>query len=46
MFRKNIFDLKRAAKRLQIMRSRDDDLTTIMKDIGEVHQELNRIKKQ
>ena len=46
MFRKNIFELKRAAKKVQEMRMVDDEIDDLIKDISEVHKELDKVRKQ
>ena len=45
-FRKNIFELKKAAKRLQQMRDDENDVVNITKDIGNIHKELDKLKTQ
>jgi len=45
-FRKNIFELKKAAKRLQQMRDDENDVENITKDIGNIHKELDKLKGQ
>jgi hypothetical protein len=46
MFRKNIFELKKAAKRLQAMRDDDNDVEYLTRDIGSIHKQLDSVKKQ
>jgi len=45
-FRKNIFELKKAAKRLQAMRDDENDVENITKDIGSIHKEIDKLKLQ
>ena len=46
MFRKNIFELKKAAKRLQSMRDNENDVEYLTRDIGSIHKQLDKVKKQ
>ena len=41
MFRKNIFELKKAAKRLSAMRGEDED--DFMRDIAYIHKEMDNV---
>ena len=45
MFRKNIFELKKAAKRLQAMRDNENDVEYLTRDIGSIHKQLDKVKK-
>jgi hypothetical protein len=41
MFRKNIFELKKAAKRLQTMRGEEED--DFVRDIAYIHKEMDNV---
>ena len=41
MFRKNIFELKKAAKRLSAMRGEEED--DFMRDIAYIHKEMDNV---
>lgn len=44
MFRKSIFELKRAAKRVQAMRGNENDIDTFTRDLGDIHKEIDKVR--
>ena len=46
MFRKSIFELKRAAKRVQAMRGNENDVDSFTRDLGDIHKEVDKVRKQ
>lgn len=46
MFRKSIFELKRAAKRVQAMRGNENEIDNFTKDIGDIHKECDKVRTE
>ncbi len=43
MFRKSIFELKRAAKKIQAMRGNETEVEGFNKDLAEIHREIDKV---
>ncbi len=44
MFRKSIFELKRAAKRIQAMRGNENEMDLFSRDMGDIHKEVDKVR--
>lgn len=45
MFRKSIFELKRAAKRIQAMRGNETEIESFHRDLAEIHREIDKVRQ-